>query len=296
MLSLSHGRPIAKTPKPNVMVLYVVDTDDEPKMKINKKTKRKRKCCRNCDIDDCEDEPCCNNCRVYYESESESSEEDLSVIGTSFNSKGKKLIPLPDLLGRFIEYIAGPSGSGKSTIAGELAMQFKIIFPNKPIYIFSRTDAKKDPAFNKIKPIQIMVDESLIEDPIDVTEEVTEEGCLMIFDDCNTIHNDKVRKEIEKLMADAMEVGRKLNCNLIITSHLVIPNEKKLARTILNELNMLTVFPKSGSAQQIKYALKTYWGLTNKQMDTILAIKSRWIRISKNYPQYVLYEGGAFIL
>jgi hypothetical protein len=93
-----------------------------------------------------------------------------------------------------------------------------------------------------------------------------------------------------------MEVGRKLNCNMIITNHLVIPNEKKFARTLLNEINMISLFPKSGSSQQIKYALKTYWGMNNKQIDKILDLKSRWVIISKTYPQYVLYENGCFIL
>ncbi len=296
MFSLTHGRPIAKTAKPKPIILSIVDTDLEPSVKHSQKSNKKKQCCKYCDSEECEEEPCCDSCHVYYESNSESeSDEDTSVIGTTYSSGSKKLIPLPDLTQRFIEYIAGPSGSGKSTIAAELAVQFKNINPDKPIYIFSRTDVKKDPAFAQLKPIQIAVDESLIEDPIDVTEEFTE-GCLIIFDDCTTIYNDKVRKELEKMMADAMEVGRKLNCNMIITSHLVIPNEKKLARTILNELNMLTFFPKSGSAQQIKYALKTYWGLANKQIDTILAIKSRWIRISKTYPQYVLHDSGAYVL
>jgi ABC-type polar amino acid transport system ATPase subunit len=206
------------------------------------------------------------------------------------------MIPIPDLDNRFVEYIAGPSGSGKSTIASEIATEFKKKNPSKPIYIFSRTEAEKDPAFTKLKPYQIEIDESLLDDPVDITQEITEGGCLMIFDDCGTIHNDKLRKEVEKIMADAMEVGRKLNCNIIITNHLVIPNEKKFARTVLNEMNMLTVFPKSGSSQQIKYALKTYYGLNNNQIEKILKLPSRWVRISKTCPQYVLYQGGAFIL
>lgn len=318
MFSLTHGRIIAKTDKKPTQVISVVDPDtikyNQKRGGNKRKTKKPKKasyrvcggkhtCCRYCHEEYCQDEPCCDNCGVYYdiiESESEESdtdsEEDPKIIGTSFVPKGGKLIPLPNFEERFVEYIAGPSGSGKSTAAAQIATQFKTMFPQKPIYIFSRTDAKKDPAFMKLNPIQIDIDESLIQNPLDITQEVTEGGCLMIFDDCNTIHNDKVKKEVDKLMSDAMEVGRKLNCNIIVTNHLVIPNEKKFARTMLNEMNMLTIFPKSGSAQQIKYALKTYYGLNNKQIEKILASPGRWARVSKNYPQYVLHEGGAYIL
>lgn len=328
MFSLTHGRMIAKTDTRPINVLSVVDPDKLPKQRIRGgKTKRKpikpkkvnyrvcggkHTCCSYCREEYCIDEPCCDECGIYYDipsaqsssedsnsysdSDSNSEEEKTKMIGKEFKPRGGKLIPLPNFEERFVEYISGPSGSGKSTMASKIAQEFKNMYPQKPIYIFSRTDAKDDPAFRNLRPIQIKIDESMIENPIDIAHEVTEGGCLMIFDDCNTIHNEKVKKEVDKLMSDAMEVGRKLNCNIIITNHLVIPNEKKFARTMLNEMNMLTVFPKSGSAQQIKYALKTYYGLSNKQIDKILESPGRWVRISKNYPQYVLNEQGAYIL
>ena len=325
MFSLTHGRIIAKTDTRPISVLSVVDPDQikpkrggriikkKPLLKKKKQKYRvcggKHTCCRYCHEDYCQEEPCCDNCGIFYdiinsETTSESSEQSSSlseeeqpnVIGKGYTPRNGKLIPLPNFSERFVEYIAGPSGSGKSTIASELGEQFKLMYPHKPIYMFSRTDAKKDPAFQRLRPIQINIDEGMIQNPIDVTKEVTEGGCLMIFDDCNTIHNDKIKKEVDKLMSDAMEVGRKLDCNIIITNHLVIPNEKKFARTMLNEMNMLTIFPKSGSSQQIKYALKTYYGLNNKQIDQILASPGRWVRISKTYPQYVLNEHGAYIL
>jgi hypothetical protein len=292
MFSLTCGRPIAKMLKPKPIILSIFDEDEEKC--------KKKKCCKNCDEIECQEYPCCDSCNIYYETDSEDSDDGCCYsresIGTKFSSKGQKLIPLPDFTQRFIEYIAGPSGSGKSTMAAEIAMQFRNLFPDHPIYIMSRTDPKKDPAFNILKPVSIVIDESLVTDPFDITKEITEEGCLIIFDDVTTIHNDKIRKEVEKLMADAMEVGRKLNCNMIITNHLVVPNDKKFARTLLNELSMLTIFPKSGSSQQIRYALKTYFGLNNKQVEEILQLRSRWVRISKSYPQYVLYQEGAYVL
>lgn len=196
---------------------------------------------------------------------------------------------------RSVSYIAGPSGSGKTSYALSVIKPYLELFPEKPFFLFSRTDYKDDPAYKGLKPIQIPINEKIIADPIDITKELTG-GSIVFFDDCNTIQDDKMRKAIEKLIGDILEVGRKLDITIVITSHLVIPNERKMARTILNEMQMLTVFPKSGSSQQIRYALKQYYGLTNKQIDQIIALKSRWVTISKSYPNYVIYENGCFIL
>lgn len=298
MLSLTKGKPIAKsTPESKKKIfLSIYDKDYHPN--YNSKKQRKKNCCKYHDEYDCEDEPCCDKCNIYYETDSEedySSEDD--EIGKVYHvPKGCKLVALPDVLNRFVFYIAGPAGSGKSYMAANIAKEYHKVFPKRPIYMFSRTKASEDPAYRGIKLIQIVINELLIEDPIDITEEIEPGGALMIFDDCGTIHNDKIKREIEKLMTDSMEISRKMDVSLIITNHLVLPNEKKFARTVMNELNTLTVFPKSGSAQGIRYALKTYFGLTTKQIDDIISLDSRWVQISKGYPQYVLYDKGAYIL
>jgi hypothetical protein len=64
----------------------------------------------------------------------------------------------------------------------------------------------------------------------------------------------------------------------------------------MNEMTSVTIFPKSGSAQQIRYALTTYYGLSKQQVQNILNIRSRWVTVYKSYPMTVLHEKGAFIL
>jgi Cdc6-like AAA superfamily ATPase len=209
--------------------------------------------------------------------------------------KNIKLEPRLNPYERSVSYIAGPSGSGKTTYALNLIRPYLELFPDKPFFLFSRTDYRDDPAFKNLKPMQIPINDSMLTHPIDITEELRG-GSIVLFDDCNTLQDDKLKKAIEKLMNDILEVGRKLDITIIITSHLVIPNDKKMARTILNEMQSLTVFPKCGSSQQIRYCLKTYYGINNKQIDNILSLKSRWVTISKSYPNYVLYENGCFIL
>lgn len=225
-----------------------------------------------------------NNKLIYVDCESED-DDGLKEIGTSDG----KFVPLPDVDRREVVYVAGPSGSGKSTYAADYIKSYLAVFPDKDFFVFSRTDAKDDPAYKGLKFHQVLIDESLLDDPIDITKELTN-GCIILFDDVNTIQNNNLKKAVDNLMSDIMECGRKLEIYCVITNHLVIPNEKKMARTVLNECTSLTVFPKSGSSHQIKYALRTYFGYTNKQIDNFLKTKSRWITFYKTYPQIVLSQ------
>lgn len=222
-----------------------------------------------------------------------------ATIGTTINVSKQKgeLIPTMNLDERAVEYIAGPSGSGKTTMAVLLANKYLKVHPEINFYLFSRTAWTDDPAFKKLKkpPIQIPINENLLFDPIDISTELAG-GSLVLFDDITTIQNDKLKKVVQGLVCDILEVGRKLNINIILTNHLICPNEKSFARTILNEIQVMTIFPKSGSSQQIRYCLSTYFGLEKQQIDDILKLPSRWVRICRTYPQYVLYSGGAYIL
>lgn len=203
---------------------------------------------------------------------------------------------LPDLETRQVYYIAGPSGSGKSTQAADYAIKFQKCFPGKNVFIFSRL--AQDPAFDgKLRPapIRIAIDNSLITKPIDITKQIND-TCLVIFDDIDTIIDDKLKKAVGKVQMDILEIGRHKKVYIICTCHLINPNDRKFGRTILNEAHLLTVFPQSGSTHQISYCLKTYFGLDKNQIDEILHLPSRWVTIKKGYPQCVIYDKGAYLL
>lgn len=273
MFSLSDGRPIAR----------ILGGKDDGEILFLKKDADKQKCCTKCSKK-CVRRPCCRYCSI----------EDNWDVGTKYVTDGR-MEPLMNPEERSVNFVAGPSGSGKSTHAAKLIENYKKIFPHAELIIFSRTDAKNDPAYKHIHGHQVEINDKLLENPIDIEKELVPD-CILLFDDVNTIQNDKHKKEIDKLMSDAMEVGRKLRVNMVMTNHLLIPNEKKFARTLLNELQTLTFFPKSGSTHQIRYVLKTYFGLNNKQIEKILKLPSRWVTISKNYPMYVLCEKQAYLL
>jgi len=207
--------------------------------------------------------------------------------------KKSKLSPMPDPWHRQVLYIAGPSGSGKSTYASEYIKNYKKIFPKNNVYIFSRLE--DDPVLDPLNPIRINIDDALIEEPIDIINEFSTND-LILFDDTDTIQDKKLKEAVSKVKNDILETGRHNNLYIVVTSHLINGNDRKDTRTILNEANFLTVFPKSGAAHGIRYVLKNYIGLSNDDIEYILEIPSRWVTIGKNYPQFVMYENGCYII
>lgn len=228
---------------------------------------------------------------IYLDSNNQASGEHYAKI----DLKANILQPIMDPDNRSIWYIAGMAGSGKSTYAAALAKTFHKLHPKKPIYFFSRTSWENDPAYKKIKPKQVKLDESLVRDPILIESDI-EQGSLLIFDDIGTIHNKQIKEEVFHLIKDVMEVGRKMNLSLILTSHLILPNEKPFGRVVLNELQNLVIFPHGSSTYHITYVLKVHFGLDKKNIDTILKLPSRSVTITRTYPLAVMYEHGVYLL
>ncbi len=203
------------------------------------------------------------------------------------------------IVGRSCVYICGQSGSGKTEKMLSLIKPYIKLFPRKKVFLFSRTRYQEDPAYKKygISPIQITIDDQLLTNPIDITTELNDpNGSIVLFDDCATVQADKLRECIDKLIMDILEVGRKLGITTIITSHLIIGNKRSTSRVILNECNIWCLFPKSGSLQQAKYALKEHVGMAPKQIDRLMNLQSRCVSIHKSYPNYIFSDKIAYIL
>lgn len=206
-------------------------------------------------------------------------------------------IPVLDSDTRSITYICGASGSGKSTLANSIIENFNIMFPDSNIYIFSRL--KTDPAFNKLEKIiiRIPIDESLVDDPIDVINDI-EEWSLVLFDDIDTISDKKIMDALNNIKSQILEIGRHKNIYCIVTSHLISGSNRAATRTMMNEMTNLVIFPKGGgSVYQQRYTLKNYLGFNNKEVDKIInADDTRWVLICKNYPQYILTQKICYLV
>lgn len=219
---------------------------------------------------------------------------DRKALAADIEFQTGTLEPMLDLENRSVEYIAGPSGSGKSTYVAGLVRRHRKLNPEAVIYLFSRGAGGDDPAFAGLKMQQVVLDEDLVKSPPDVT--VMEKGTVLIFDDVGTIHDDALKKSVQKIIMDCAEVGRKYGIYMLVTSHLIIPNERNFARVMMNEMQFLTVFPGSGGAAQITYVLKKYLGLDSKQIARALKTKSRWIRFHTHAPRWAMEEKAAYIM
>lgn len=184
--------------------------------------------------------------------------------------------------------IAGPSGSGKSTYVKNYASMYKKLNPDAKIYLFSRVN--DDPSLDGLEVTRVYLSEDLVSCPLEVEEVAGDgNGAMCIFDDCDALSSKKLTDAIYAFQIQLLEVGRHMNVQVLITSHLIIGAKSQAqARTILNEHCSLTVFPGSGSAAQISFALGKYYGMTKKQINKIINMKSRWVTLIKIYPQFVI--------
>ena len=139
---------------------------------------------------------------------------------------------------------------------------------------------------------RIKINEELITHPLKSTD--FPDGSLCLFDDTDSIIDPKILKAVESLRNHLIRRGRHEGLYILVSNHMLSDYTK--TRIILNECNAITIFPKSGAANGIRYTLKKYCGLTEPQISKIMGLNSRWVTIYKNYPMYVVYDKGAYLL
>lgn len=187
-------------------------------------------------------------------------------------------------------FIAGASGSGKSYYTANYAEEYTKMYPDNKIYLFSRV--LDDERLDNIEKLQrIVINDELIDDPI-MTEELA--NSLVIFDDIDTIKNEELKNEIMHMRQDILEIGRHPNIYCISTAHML--TNYKETRSLLNESNEVIFFPKSSGTKQIKYFLQSHAGMGSKDIKKVFNLKSRWVMLSKNYPQFILSEKSIYLV
>lgn len=202
---------------------------------------------------------------------------------------GGKLVPLPNK--NVVEklYVSAPSGAGKSTWCGNYIKEWKKMFQDDDLFVFSTIP--QDDVLDRHNPIRIELTEELITNPISPDEI---QYSLCVFDDVDTITNVKVRNNIVGLRDWLLEQGRHFEIRMLMTSHLLM--NYTATRRLLNESTTVVFFPKCGSTYHIKRFLKQYAGLDKMQIKRILSLPSRWVALYKTYPMYILYEKGCYLL
>lgn len=180
--------------------------------------------------------------------------------------------------------ICGASGSGKSTWMAMYVKHFHKIFPKAKIYLFSRLE--EDKVLDKLGCIErILIDENLVNDPIDIHSEEVTDGSLMLFDDIDSIIETQVKDVIWKLIIDIIETGRHKNIYCCITRHLLYDNSN-INKKLYNELHRLVIFPHGGNRNQMISVLKNQFGIDGGRITQMMNLKTRWLCVSKTYPLY----------
>jgi len=201
-----------------------------------------------------------------------------------------KFQPVPDITTeRNIGYVAGKSGSGKSTYCANWLKEYKKIFPDNPIYLFSEVD--EDEILDAVGVNRIKIDMGLVTHPIKLDEFAS--SCLM-FDDVDDIDDSKIRKAVFGIMNKGLQMGRHHNISMLVTYHLI--TNGKETRKILNESQFITIFPKAGKVKGLKYFLSEYLDLDREQKKKLRSLPSRWVMIRNMAPMCVLSEHNAYML
>ena len=199
-------------------------------------------------------------------------------------------IPSADEDKREVWYIAGASGSGKSYFARGLAEAYKKLYPDREVYLISKLN--DDETLDKMKvgkPKRINV-ETLISDPPELDEF---KDCMVLFDDYDTF-SAPYDKAVNRLIDDLATMGRHTRTTMCLMTHRLTNYSK--TRLILNEATHIVVYPLATSFHPLKYLLKQYVGLEEKEVRAIKSSGSRWVCFHKNYPQYQITEHSAKLL
>lgn len=197
-----------------------------------------------------------------------------------------------------ITYIYGPNRSGKTYYAAKYAILWSEIFEDWPIFLFSRRE--KDKVLDDIPKLErIAINDSLVSSPLSMTDF---EHSLVIFDDIDTIPDKKICKAVQKLRDDIMETGRQKIIYVINTSHLGA--NWAPTRTVLNEANSYTLFPRKGNYGHNFKILKDKLGMKSKDIRGVMdgpggiahQGKWGWVTVYKDSPQYLIFENGVKLI
>lgn len=241
--------------------------------------------------------------------------EAKKVQEITIKDEGKFQV-IPKTNGSSHGFVFGSSGSGKSYFVGNYATVYQEFYPENPVYLVSYID--EDSSIDRI-PDLIRIS---IKDIMDgkITGKAIHDS-MIIFDDVDAlpslpkeeqevedgdekpvkkakgkdINNPKdVFNAVEELRDQLLTTGRHHNVSVIVTSHLGanFGHTKK----VINESSFITVFPKGGNAAQIERIMSTYSGLNKKQLKKLVDQPSRWVMLSKVYPQYVVSEKSVYLV
>ena len=201
---------------------------------------------------------------------------------------------------RMSYYLGGPNGSGKSFLVSQIVKTTKEMHPGFEFYLFSLKD--KDPVLDKRDPVRVLLDDTLLNDPIDPTEI---SNSIAVFDDIDSIPDKDIKTCVYDIRKNILNVGRSANVHCLCTNHMLCNSNE--TKTMLNECNIVVFFPAATPVRQSTNYLKNYLGCSKAMSDYILSLGkdqvedgkdikkgSRYIMTFKDAPQHILTENECF--
>lgn len=187
--------------------------------------------------------------------------------------------------------VIGKSGAGKSVLTADYICHYydKVINP-KSQQMFIISPKTYDPAFNKYTINRPALNErnfvnpetKLIFNDFVFDEDGNQEpSALIIFDDVEGIHNNKVRDGVLELMNSCLVNARSVNISVVCIVHNPF---LKCFKTALLECNWVCFFPQSINQRIFDKFLYDHMGLLRGDRKVLKDIKARHLFINQNQP------------
>lgn len=191
---------------------------------------------------------------------------------------------------RDVVYISGSSGSGKSYFAANFIKEYLAVHPKNPVYLFS--SISEDPCLDGVKAVKrVALNDEFLETEFELADF---EDSLLVFDDIDVIVNKALKGKLYNILNNLLMTGRHSKTSVIFTSH--IATNGRDTKVILAECTHLVCFPKMMNGRTRDYLLKAYIGLSNKEIQNVMQLRSRAVVFVRGYPQVVVHEKGCFII
>ena len=205
-------------------------------------------------------------------------------------------MPNPDPKTRDALFVASPAGGGKTVWCAAWTQKYRRLFPDRKVFILSKNTVADDPAWLALKPEdrpeQLDVS-TLLSDNIDIARDFDKEGCLLIFDDLIDAYDGKMAKAVARTVQDSLQIGRRHNISVIITSHQLTAGWA--TRAILHDVHSCVLFANHTPAHSLRYFLKKI-GLDAEHIIPVLRRAGRAVQVSVRAPQWWLGDREAVLL
>jgi hypothetical protein len=195
---------------------------------------------------------------------------------------------IPDRKKRLAMCALGQNGMGKSFFIKDVTNEFKKVFPNVKIFLFSSKNEDKE--LDNIEGLKrVKIDKSIIEKPFNYE---CFENTLTIFDDVDAFEK-KIRDAIYLLRDQIYKNGRSKMMHIISSNHQLA--NKNETSVLLNESYVIVFFLQSYN-RNMRYLLENYVGLDMNAIKKLRKNKTRATVFIRTYPAVILQAKNMYTL